>query len=567
MTSPAITKLGAVGLALDGDDTLLPDNAFTDVNNVRFDAREIVPYLGTEPEPYYATSIDGVVHQTEAYRMQPIIFDGFSNGSSLLYLLGRSSASVAIFQQNMGEPDLKVLTVTDFSMDNTWLFYKGQINNCPFFGRQGHAPIGKQYDWVAFDSLPGWGEQTGGDQVVVTRRWTCSNLVSFDNRLLALNTTEETAGGVDIPYPNRIRWSGFAQENALPINWDDTAGNRTPEEYAAAVIDGFAGWQDLSSGSQIIDACENGGTLYVYTARETFSLTPSGNDQAPFVTKLLYSDMGCVDIGCCVNAHGYNYVFTGADVIRHDSVSRKSIAEGRVREYLAELANEHKAGMVRLAVFPELSEVWVMCYGRDQDDGDYAKTYALTYNYINQTWGKKSLPYIYDTDFLPAPPDDPEMVWDNDAVAWDSETQKWNRSVERVAQGNMCGSCKKGGIYYLNKGYSEWSHDYVNGEWRMQKTPLSCYVERRGLEFGAGGRYMVTEAYLNGRGTNAVTLAIGRANHPGSGYTWSEQNVNLTYWRRSTWRAEGGMHAYRMTITGEGNLPSAITFKVRSTGR
>ncbi|MHC5178852.1 hypothetical protein [Serratia rhizosphaerae] len=60
-------------------------------------------------------------------------------------------------------------------------------------------------------------------------------------------------------------------------------------------------------------------------------------------------------------------------------------------------------------------------------------------------------------------------------------------------------------IYYLDKGYTEWQHDYVNGEWSMSNTPINCYAERRSLQFGAGDRCMVSEAYINGRSVNALT--------------------------------------------------------------
>ena len=58
--------------------------------------------------------------------------------------------------------------------------------------------------------------------------------------------------------------------------------------------------------------------------------------------------------------------------------------------------------------------------------------------------------------------------------------------------------------YYLDKGYTEWQHDYVNGEWSMQNTPINRYVECRSLHFGAGDRCMVAEACINGRDVNAV---------------------------------------------------------------
>lgn len=576
MTKPSINQLGAVGLMIDGDPTMLPDAAFTDALNVRFNGREIAPYLGNVPAPYYMTMDTGAVRTEPLYKLQSVIFDGFSNGSSLLFALGyhettntdgTKTKNTVVYQQNMGEPSFAPLTNTEFPPGEVWPLYKGQINNCPFFGREGYAPIGKQYDWVGFDSLPSWGEQTGGDQVVVERRWTCKNMVSFDNRLLALNTAEETTGGVDLPYPNRIRWSGFAQENALPINWDDTAANRTPEEFAAAVIDGYAGWQDLSSGTQIIDACENGGTLYVYTERETFSLTPSGNDQAPFVTKLVYSDLGCLDIGCCVNAHGYNYVFTGSDIARHDSVSWKSIADGYCRDWLSAYVDEHEPGMVRMMNYPELSEIWVMCYGTSQAAGDYAKTFALAYNYVKGTWSRKTLPYIYDACFLPLPPARIAVRWDENETAWDAETAAWDEAIDKVSQGAMVGSCAAGGLYYLNWGEVEYRHVYSNGVWAMQQQPLQCYVERLGLEFDLGGRYMITETYLNGKGTNDITIALARADNPDAGYTWESQTANLSQQRRNTWRAEGEAHGYRFEISGQGSIPVGVKFTIRSTGR
>lgn len=576
MTKTIINQLGSVGLMIDGDPTMLPDAAFTDAINVRFNGREIAPCLGNAPASYYTTAPDGTVNQEPLYRLQSVIFDGFSNGSSLLFALGHhvttsedatTSEDVAIYQQNMGEPSFAPLTVTNFPAGEVWPLYKGQINNCPFFGRDGYAPLGKQYDWTGFDIFPSWGEQTGGDQVVVERRWTCKNMVSFDNRLLALNTVEESTGGVDVPYPNRVRWSGFAQENALPINWDDTAANRTPEDFAAAVIDGYAGWQDLSSGAQIIDACENGGTLYIYTERETFSLTPSGNDQAPFVTKLVYSDLGCLDIGCCVNAHGYNYVFTGNDIVRHDSVSWKSIADGCCRDWLSAYVDDHAPGKVRMTNFPELSEIWVMCGGTDQAAGDYAKTFALTYNYVKNTWSKKTLPYIYDTCFLPLPPTTLSKTWDDNTTSWDEETAAWDDAVDKVSQGTMVGSCAAGTLYYLNWGETEYRHVYKNSVWAMQQRPLQCYVERRGLEFNVGYRSMITETYLNGKGTNPITISLARADNPDAGYTWDTQTANLYQQRRNTWRTEGEAHGYRFEISGQGSIPVGINFTIKGTGR
>lgn len=187
MTKPVINQLGSVGLMLDADPTMIPDQAFTDVLNVRFNGREIEQCLGNSLEPYYLQRVDGVAYAAAPYLIQPIIFDGFSNGAGVLYYLiahtndSGVSYQMAAAQQNMSSPDCKTLTTFDDWPDaGPWECYKGQINNCPFFGSPVMEPKGKQYDWTGFDALPGWGEQTDGTQTTAARRWTCKMLVAFD---------------------------------------------------------------------------------------------------------------------------------------------------------------------------------------------------------------------------------------------------------------------------------------------------------------------------------------------------------------------------------------------------
>lgn len=578
MTKPAIQQLGGVGLMLDGDPTQLPDQAFTDALNIRFNGREVTQYLGNQLCEYYTTDSSQVYQPQPLWLIDVVMFDYSSSNAKVLLGLGVDGDDVCVWRQSMASPDFAKLQVTTdgnystgYSVDDIWSAYKCQINNCQIFGVTAVAPLGKQYDWDGFDTLTAWGEQTvvasDGTPTIETRRWTCRKIISFDNRLLLLATVEEAQGGQDIPYPTRVRWSGFAQENSFPINWDDTASNRTPEDFAAAVVDGYAGWQDLSSNYSLVDAAENGGTLYVYSERETYSMTPSGNDQSPFITKLLYSDLGCLDIGCCVNAHGYNYVFTGSDVVKHDSVSWTSVAEGAVKEYLADYVSTHADGMVRMLNYPELSEIWVMLFGADQNEGDYAKTVALTYNYVKKTWSKKTLPYINDACFCSMAPSSYPIAWDDDDTIWDDANVTWDSGDAKTAQGAMIGACAAGGVYYLNYGATEVRNIVSGGVGAMTEQPLQCYAERRGLEFNVGYRSMVTELYMNGKGTNDITVKVGCADNADSGYTWDAQTANLYDVRRTTWRAEGGVHAYRLEISGSGYIPVGVSFTVKNTGR
>lgn len=588
MTKQVIQQLGATGLMIDGDDGQKPDNAFTDSLNVRFNGREVAPYYGNAQQPYYTGGTADPEWQNRVFfLMSQVQFDGFSDGSMLIFGCGITKNPPEdtpdprrIFQTNLNSGAVtEMVTPDSWTPDSTqpWTYYKESINNCPIFGQTAMAPIGKQYDWTGFDALPSWGNQTTGidsttdpdnpTTIVSHRRWTCKKMVSFDNRLLALNTVEESAGGQDVPYPSRVRWSGFAQENALPINWDDQAANGTPEDFAAAVIDGYAGWQDLSSNTQVIDAVANGNTLYIYTERETYSMSPSGNDEKPFITNLVYSDLGVLDTYCAVNAHSYNYVFTGSDVARHDAVSWVSIADDKLRDFIAELVEQHQLGQVRLINYPDLSEIWLMVYGTDQATGDFAKTTAYAYNYNRKTWQKKSLPYIYDAEFLRMPPESVQKRWDDNTVVWDAEPTTWNTQADKVAQGTLCGSCAAGGVYYLNTDETEWRNIYTSGTYTMTQQPVQRYVERRGLVFGEGDRRaFVSECYIQGRGQSKLAISVGAADHIDAGYTWETQNIDLQTTRRPTFRQEGGVFGYRFEINGIGDLPSALTFTYVQTG-
>lgn len=78
---------------------------------------------------------------------------------------------------------------------------------------------------------------------------------------------------------------------------------------------------------------------------------------------------------------------------------------------------------------------------------------------------------------------------------------------------------------------------------------------------------MIAEAYLNGKGVNDITLSIAYADNPDSGYVWDSQTFSLVNQRRTTWRAEGESHGYRLEVAGQGSIPVGINFTIRKTGR
>ncbi|MBF4180806.1 hypothetical protein, partial [Lelliottia nimipressuralis] len=135
----------------------LPDQAFTDAVNVRFNGREIAPYLGNQLTQYYTTDNTQTYQPQALWLIDTVMFDAFSAGAVLVYGLGVSGTDVCIWQQSMAAPDFKKLPITSddnfatgFTTTSIWTAYKAQINNCIMFGTLDHAPLGKQYDWDGF---------------------------------------------------------------------------------------------------------------------------------------------------------------------------------------------------------------------------------------------------------------------------------------------------------------------------------------------------------------------------------------------------------------------------------
>lgn len=108
----------------------------------------------------------------------------------------------------------------------------------------------------------------------------CLLLVPYKDRLVALNTYEETAGPILTKYPQRARWS----QNGSPIDpiaqaWRDD-------------IVGRGGYVDAPTNEQIVSAGFIKDNLVVYFERSTWQLTYTGNEVLPFIWSRINQELG-----------------------------------------------------------------------------------------------------------------------------------------------------------------------------------------------------------------------------------------------------------------------------------
>jgi len=114
-------------------------------------------------------------------------------------------------------------------------------------------------------------------------------LVSYRNRLVALNTVEGTAYASPINFYQRARWS----QNGTPYVASVAPPNQTSDNDAwNSETIGKGGFIDAPTGEEIISAEFYKDTLIVYFEESTWQLRYTGNETLPFVWERINVDFG-----------------------------------------------------------------------------------------------------------------------------------------------------------------------------------------------------------------------------------------------------------------------------------
>jgi hypothetical protein len=133
----------------------------------------------------------------------------------------------------------------------------------------------------------GWALQTPQTNATPTYLRGCLMLVSYRDRMVALNTLEGPAQpGLAIRYRNRARWSqhGVPYTNTLALAdalaWRDD-------------IVGRGGYIDAPTAEQIVSCGFFKDTLIVFFERSTWQLSYTGDDALPFIWFRINTQFGC----------------------------------------------------------------------------------------------------------------------------------------------------------------------------------------------------------------------------------------------------------------------------------
>lgn len=384
MANLPVRNLGGVGVVTDVNPYDLPNNAFSDARNVIFD--------------------DGRVSRAPVFKQ---LFPAPFSESTFTSISGTFDANTNTYENALGEPVTDIRFVASFSdptdgevaliadrsgvvrtypngelafvtpsgtlVTNEEPWAHTQVAGISVLSRAGMRPYGRKVD-------------TDGNYQYFSGDWastdTCAVVRGYLDFLIAMNVNKGSS-----EYPTMVKWSNPIQVGTTVANiaWDptnpaNTAGENVLGELRNPILDG------LALGSQFIIYSENQVYLMEYTGSSLV-----------FNFRRLFSTGGIINTNCVTEVEGKHYVFGSDDIYIHDGISRKSIADGRVRKRIFD--NILRDNFKRCFVLHDSARsIIYFCYKSNQSNLGFYNTEfcncAAVYNYKNDTWTFMDLPNI-----------------------------------------------------------------------------------------------------------------------------------------------------------------------------
>jgi len=351
-----IRGLGNAGVVTDIPPSTLPPEAFTRAKNVRFDEgtvsrapvfRNIQDSLAIAPAFVHgitaasASSFSSVILASDTYELREYV-----NGS----LVSRQGSLATTSTSGLRYTATTLADIT----------YLNRADKVPGYMAQG----GTQ-----FAALPNWDST-----------WRAASVRAYGDFLLALNTTESGTG-----YSTRVRWSNPALANSVPNSWDASDATKS------------AGFNDLvEMKTPILDGASLGTNFVIYSRDQVYLMEFTGGAFI-FNFRKLFTDAGVINQNCAVEIEGRHFVFGTDDIYTHDTHSKQSIADEKVKQYIYSSLNTAKTDKCFVQANPLLEEIY-FCYVSGDDMAEYTSgtecNRAAVFNYKNGTWSFMDLPNV-----------------------------------------------------------------------------------------------------------------------------------------------------------------------------
>jgi hypothetical protein len=477
MPTISFHNLGSVGIVKDIPPHLLPPEAWTAGQNVRFQDNKAVKFLGHEDifDPPTVAPYWGL---------------GCPTGVSFVWLYAGLNKVYTV--DGTVHTDI-TRSSSDYAASAVRLWNGGILNGIPVINNGEDVP---QF-WATIDAGQALQNLSNWPSGYKTRI-----IKPFSNFLVALNV--EKSG---TRQPHLVLWSHSADPATLPTSWAvDTAtvdaGEIELSDVEAGVIRSGLGLRDI---------------FVIYKAQSTWGMQFVGGK---FIMRFfpILTTSGILS-DHCVSAlpDGVrHFVMTGDDVIVHDGQSGQSVLDERWKRFY----NNNMSNLNYQASFTTLNykegEAWACFPSTNASWPDL----ALVWNWKTNVVGVRQLA---DISFMASGVVDSSISgsWDADAGSWDADLSEWD--------GEQFGPGALGQLAFDPVNTKLLNIDATN---QFSGTSMTAYVQREGLAIvgrdrGRQPKVDIDSIKLCSRiwpktSGDPIDIRVGSQDVPGGTITWND---------------------------------------------
>jgi hypothetical protein len=357
-----VRQLGALGIVTDLAPEELPPNAWTSGVNVRFVNGRV--NRGMVFREWFDVEDDTSPTPVELDDVQAIFSFTDENGIDKL-ILPREGGEIASYTSGV-YADVSYGSLSPVTVTTTWTH---TVLAGISYLATGDLPYPLRYDvnLGTYTVLTNWPANTS-----------CKAIRTYGDYLIAINITDN---GTE--RRRMFMWSNPALDGEEPDSWDSA----DPAQLAGFNI-------TAREPIELIDGLELGGAFFLYSPAQVYRLQLNGSTSSVFDLTMAF-DGGVISPNCVVEVGGQHFVFGREDVYTHDGITPRSIAHGRVQEFIFSTMNRELAHKAYVVHEEKLKEIHFCYVSRDELVGFEGATFcnrAAVYNYTNDTWSFIDLP-------------------------------------------------------------------------------------------------------------------------------------------------------------------------------
>jgi len=318
--------------------------------------------------------------------------------------------------------------------------------------------------------------------------------------------------------PDVVRWSHPADSGGLPVTWDET----DPNYRAGKVV--LAG-----EGGDIMDGLPLRDSFAIYRERGISVLDFTGGDFV-FNIRSLTESANLVNTNSISEAKGTHIFISEGDVVANDGNQIRSLMHQRVRRRFASDFNELARDSAFTIHQRESKEIWCCI-----PSNNYAQAIqAWIYNYRDDTWAVRDLPFIVSADYGPI--NLAQRTWDSWAPSsWEDSVGWWNQGTSTPFDHIIIGvdNSDPAQMLALDQGSS---------------VPYTCFIERISFPLTSVHDVITIQSIFPLiEGLGVVEIQFGFQNQAGDSIRWKPwQQFRPGVDRKIDIRVTGELISWRM---------------------